>query len=160
MGDNTLTNPLVRSCLQEPQDEWHRIRLELSDDFKACRKIFIALGDETRQCIYITLLESRNLGMRVGAITEQTHLSRPAVSHHLQILKDAGLVAMHREGTRNFYFVNVNEEILGTVGTLFGRIRLIAQKITGEQKLPPCSLAFADGTKESITPSSPKKEIS
>lgn len=39
-------------------------------------------------------------GVRVGAITKKTNLSRPAVSHHLGILKDAGLVKMRREGTK------------------------------------------------------------
>ena len=33
----------------------------------------------------------------------------PAVSHHLQILKNAGLVSMHRVGAKNYYYVNANE---------------------------------------------------
>ena len=32
-------------------------------------------------------------GLRVGEITKQTHLSRPAVSHHLRILREAGINA-------------------------------------------------------------------
>lgn len=43
-------------------------------------------------------------GTRVGAITEKTHLSRPAVSHHIKILKDAGVVGMRKEGTKNYYY--------------------------------------------------------
>lgn len=43
-------------------------------------------------------------GVRVGEITEKTHLSRPAVSHHLQILKEAGILKVRKEGTMNFYY--------------------------------------------------------
>ncbi len=36
----------------------------------------------------------------MGEITEKTHLSRPAVSHHLKILKEAEIVNLRREGTK------------------------------------------------------------
>lgn len=90
-------------------DECARKRKLLADEFGIYRKVFIALGDETRQQIFITLLESETVGMRVPEITQKTHLSRPAVSHHLRILKEAGLVGMHRQGTMNFYYVDTNE---------------------------------------------------
>ena len=51
-------------------------------------------------------------GARVGAITERTHLSRPAVSHHLQILKEAGLLKMRREGTKNYYYFDADAEAM------------------------------------------------
>lgn len=54
-------------------------------------------------------------GVRVGSITERTHLSRPAVSHHLGILKDAGLVAVRREGTKNFYYFDKDTKALTTL---------------------------------------------
>ena len=38
----------------------------------------------------------------VGEITKQTHLSRPAVSHHLRILREAGIILMRKEGTKTF----------------------------------------------------------
>lgn len=75
----------------------------------ASRKIFIALGDETRQIIFTALLVNETIGMRVPEITKCTHLSRPAVSHHLGILREAGLIGMHREGTMNFYYVDSDE---------------------------------------------------
>ena len=56
--------------------------MNLAREFENCHKAFIALGDENRQHIVIVLLENCG-GMRVGEITERTHLSRPAVSHHL-----------------------------------------------------------------------------
>ena len=85
---------------------WQRQRL--SEEFQSNRQVFLALGDETRQQILIALLEHEKIGMRVPEITASTHLSRPAVSHHLKILKDAGLIRMHRAGTMNFYYVDAN----------------------------------------------------
>ncbi len=77
----------------------------LAAEFESCQKILTALGDEVRQHIIEQMMlhmeDSR--GMRVPEITELTHLSRPAVSHHLQILKDAGIVNVNRVGTMNFY---------------------------------------------------------
>ncbi len=84
-------------------------RHQIADGLRDYRKVFIALGDETRQDILLALLENESAGMRVPQITERTSLSRPAVSHHLQILKDAGLVGMRRVGTMNYYYVNANE---------------------------------------------------
>lgn len=81
----------------------------LADEFGLYRKVFIALGDETRQQIFIVLLQHDTVGMRVLEIAERTHLSRSAVSHHLQILKDAQLINMHRVGTMNYYYVDSSE---------------------------------------------------
>lgn len=78
---------------------------QLSKDFAACAKILTAIGDETRQHLIIEMMKMGNCnGVRVGSITERTNLSRPAVSHHLQIMKEAGLVKVRKEGTMNFYY--------------------------------------------------------
>lgn len=81
----------------------------ITEEFQQCSKAFIAIGDETRQQIILALLQSDCNGIRVGEITEKTHLSRPAVSHHLQILKETGIINMRREGTRNYYYIDSNE---------------------------------------------------
>ena len=76
----------------------------LAEEFAACRNILQAMGDETRQHILLEMMQMRQCGgVRVGAITERTHLSRPAVSHHLRILKEAGVLKVRRKGTMNFY---------------------------------------------------------
>ncbi len=65
---------------------------KLAADFADCRKVLTAIGDETRQHIILEMLKMSDCsGVRVGEITERTNLSRPAVSHHLQILKEAGI---------------------------------------------------------------------
>ena len=59
-----------------------------------------ALGDPTRRAIFELLSAGPHA---VGEIAEQLPVSRPAVSQHLRVLKDAGLVAERRNGTRRIY---------------------------------------------------------
>lgn len=90
----------------------------IKEDFINCQMVLLAIGDETRQSILMVLMETDcQNGLRVGEITEQTHLSRPAVSHHLKILRDAGVILMRKEGTKNFYYINVRTK-LGLLKTL------------------------------------------
>ena len=63
-------------------------------------KIFKALSDETRLKL-LALLENGELC--VCEIVSILKMSQPKVSFHLNILKDAGLVKMRKEGTRIFY---------------------------------------------------------
>jgi DNA-binding transcriptional ArsR family regulator len=62
-----------------------------------------ALGDPTRRAIVACLAERPRA---VGQLAEQLPISRPAVSQHLKVLKDAGLVTDHAEGTRRVYRLN------------------------------------------------------
>ncbi len=59
-----------------------------------------ALGDPTRRAIFEQL---RSGPRAVGEIASELPVSRPAVSQHLRVLKDAGLVTERREGTRRLY---------------------------------------------------------
>lgn len=102
---------------------------QISLEFQECQKALIALGDETRQSIILTLLKSDYNGIRVGEITLKTHLSRPAVSHHLQILKDANIVNMRREGTKNYYYLDSNESQWKTLNELINLVYINIQQI-------------------------------
>jgi ArsR family transcriptional regulator len=82
----------------------------IKTDFEKSRSLLLALGDETRQSIMITLMGAECKGMRIGEITAKTHLSRPAMSHHIKILLDAGLVNVWHKGTMNFYTGNFGTE--------------------------------------------------
>lgn len=86
---------------------------ELYDRFMACSKILNAIGDETRQYLILKMMKMGDCnGVRVGAIAQTTNLSRPAVSHHLQILKDAGIIKMRRQGTKNYYYFDKSSSAL------------------------------------------------
>jgi DNA-binding transcriptional ArsR family regulator len=90
------------------QDQLNSIK----EDFINSQKVLQAIGDESRQSILLVLMGTDcQTGLRVGEITEQTHLSRPAVSHHLKILRDAGVILMRKEGTKNFYFINIRTKL-------------------------------------------------
>jgi DNA-binding transcriptional ArsR family regulator len=62
-----------------------------------------ALGDATRRAIFERLVERPRA---VGELASDFPVSRPAVSQHLRVLKEAGLVSDHPEGTRRVYVVN------------------------------------------------------
>jgi DNA-binding transcriptional ArsR family regulator len=58
------------------------------------------LGDRTRRAIVAALAERPRA---VGDLADQLPVSRPAVSQHLKVLKQAGLVTERAEGTRRLY---------------------------------------------------------
>lgn len=62
--------------------------------------------------------------MRVPEITKKTHLSRPAVSHHLKILKDTGLVNIHHIGTMSYYYLDTAESCWNGLKTLTEHINI------------------------------------
>ena len=64
---------------------------------------FVALGDPTRREIF-ELVAARPSA--VGELASELPVSRPAVSQHLRVLKDAGLVVDHAAGTRRIYELN------------------------------------------------------
>jgi DNA-binding transcriptional ArsR family regulator len=59
-----------------------------------------ALGDPTRRAIFERLAERPRA---VGELAHELPVSRPAVSQHLRVLKDAGLVVDRRAGNRRIY---------------------------------------------------------
>ena len=59
-----------------------------------------ALGDPTRRQVFELL---RGGPRSVGDLAAQVPVSRPAVSQHLRVLEDAGLVTHRKNGTRNLY---------------------------------------------------------
>ncbi len=73
-------------------------------------------------------------GVRVGEITEKTNLSRPAVSHHLAIMKDAGIVKMRKEGTMNFYYLDIEAKTINQLMNLFNHASEILSNLKEMRK--------------------------
>jgi DNA-binding transcriptional ArsR family regulator len=65
----------------------------------------VALSDPTRRMVFERL---RSGPRSVGAIARGLPVSRPAVSQHLKVLKEAGLVTDRPEGTRRVYYIDPN----------------------------------------------------
>ena len=66
--------------------------------------VFKALNDSTRRKI-LELLKKKG-DMSAGDIAEQFSMSKPSISHHLDLLKQAGLVEVMRDGQFLYYSLN------------------------------------------------------
>ena len=75
------------------------------------KKLFKALNDPTRREI-LELLKTKD--MTAGEIADQFNISKPSISHHLDLLKQAGLVVSVKEGQFIIYSINttVMDEML------------------------------------------------
>ena len=84
-------------------------------EWRTLAKVFVALGDEHRQRILLTFEKGERL--TVGQIAGVATLSRPAVSHHLKILRNAGVLEAERAGREVYLRINreVLEQALATV---------------------------------------------
>ena len=76
----------------------------LPKEWRAMARVFIALGDEHRQRILLTFEKGERL--TVGRIAEVSTLSRPAVSHHLKILRAADILEAERIGKEVYLRIN------------------------------------------------------
>lgn len=103
---------------------------ELAGEFKACQKTLLALGDENRQHLILEMMQMGDCGgVRVGAITEKTHLSRPAVSHHLSVLKEAGIIKMRKEGTKNYYYFDMDAEAIQRLMQMLTHVKALMERL-------------------------------
>lgn len=103
---------------------------QLAREFESCQKILQALGDENRQHLILEMMQiERCGGARVGDITAKTNLSRPAVSHHIQILKEAGILKMRRESTKNYYYFDADTEAMNRLIQMLEHARDIMEQL-------------------------------
>lgn len=77
---------------------------------------FAALADPTRRAIFERLAGGP---MPVGELAKAFPISRPAVSQHLKVLKEAGLVLDHQVGTRRLY--RIDPDGVGAMRAYFDR---------------------------------------
>lgn len=86
-------------------DELSRIRTIFTESLP----IFSALGDGNRQKLILLMLDPEPKSVK--QLAEGTGLSRPSTSHHLKILKDAGLIEEQKRGTRTYYHPKTGDHI-------------------------------------------------
>jgi len=67
--------------------------------------LFKALNDPTRREILQLLKQS---DLTAGEIADHFSISRPSISHHLEILKQAGLVSSRKDGQYRYYSINTS----------------------------------------------------
>src|SRR5947209_17277059 len=84
-------------------------------------RVFAALTDPTRRAVFERL---RGGPLPVGVIARGLPVTRPAVSQHLKVLKEAGLVDDRSEGTRRVY--RIDPEGLGAMRAWLDRFWEVA----------------------------------
>jgi len=84
-------------------------------EWRQISRAFTALGDEHRQRILLTF--ERGERLNVGRIVEVSTLSRSAVSHHLKLMREAGVLGSEKIGKEVYYWVDKRfiEEALSAV---------------------------------------------
>lgn len=73
-------------------------------EWRAISRAFTALGDEHRQRILLTFEPGERLN--VGQIVDVSTLSRSAVSHHLKLLRESGVLQSEKVGKEVYYWVD------------------------------------------------------
>ena len=99
------------------------------EKFRKCQGLMTALGDETRQHLLFVMLGGECGGSRVVDIARRSNLSRPAVSHHMQVLKRAGIVRPRREGTCIYYCLDPDMGDIDNMISLFTDMKRIAENL-------------------------------
>jgi ArsR family transcriptional regulator, arsenate/arsenite/antimonite-responsive transcriptional repressor len=87
--------------------------------------VWTAVADKTRRQI-LTML--RNRSMTAGEISDCFDISKPSISHHLEILQQAGLIDYEKEGQRRIYTVNM---------TMWQEFIEFVAGMTGGEACPP-----------------------
>ena len=77
----------------------------MKDKTEQMAELFKALGDPTRLRI-VRLLSSKRQVFCVGALARKIGITQPAVSQHLKVLKNAGILIAHRKGFHVHYAFN------------------------------------------------------
>src|SRR4030065_1443132 len=88
-----------------------------SEEIIILHEILKAICDENRLRIICLLFKGEKC---VCDIEEELGISQPLASHHLGVLREAGLVDARREATWSYY--SLNEEAIGNLNTLFAQV--------------------------------------
>ena len=73
-------------------------------EWRTISKVYSALGDEHRQRILLAFEPGERLN--IGQVVEVSTLGRTAVSHHLRILREAGVLQSRQEGREVYFWIN------------------------------------------------------
>ena len=90
--------------------------------------IFQALADSERLLILLKLFYAGSNGKNVTELSGRTRLSRPAVSHHLKVLKAAGIIDSRKDGTQVYYSLDSKQKVVkieNLVNALLKHLKMI-----------------------------------
>lgn len=95
-------------------DDMGQTRKDLAKEFNECRPILFSIRGHNTAKHYFMFI--RKYSMRRYAsrrLSSVIHISRTALSYHLKILKESGIVAMREEGTKEFLLLELSESTYG-----------------------------------------------
>jgi ArsR family transcriptional regulator len=105
----------LNTSLKEADMITHRVADGDMTDSKEITRFLTAIGDPVRlQLLYLLGDQGRR---NVGDIAGQFRLSRPAISHHLKVLKDAGVLDSEKVGQEVYYWLE-RDRIVATLRAL------------------------------------------
>lgn len=117
------------------KNDFASVKAQFIENYQLARPIMTILGDEVRQEILLTLIESGGMsGIRVGDIQKKSHISRSAVSHHLKVLLDAGIISMRREGTKNYYYIDFQDSTVQPVISFWQQVEPMLKRCMRERE--------------------------
>ncbi|WP_246070755.1 ArsR/SmtB family transcription factor [Paenibacillus kobensis] len=92
------------------QPDIDQLELKVHQQLRSSSALFLALADPVRQDIIMMLTKHETLN--VAQITERSPMSRSAISHHLKILRQAGLLTSNKIGTEIYYSLEIGPSVL------------------------------------------------
>ena len=116
----------------EPQAEETRLASLSTATIRDLVQLFKLLGDDTRVRVLHYLTQREELNVR--ALCKLLGQSQPAVSHHLALLKEDGIIACRRAGKHNFYRI-VPKRMQAYLDLLFGAGKGETKKVRIEDAL-------------------------
>jgi DNA-binding transcriptional ArsR family regulator len=102
--------------------------------FNSCVPFFIAMSDEYRQQLIMDIVSAGSQGINVSNLSAKSKLSRPAISHHLKVLRDAGLIKPNKIGTQIFYQLDLKDNFK-VVSDLIKSMEILLDKIDETKQL-------------------------
>lgn len=92
---------------------------ELKKQFQISRNIFEAIASDVRLAILYQLMECAPKGKRICEIKLKKCITRPTLSHHFKLLVKAKLINFYKEGTKNYYYLDVDPQAIDScIGVL------------------------------------------
>ncbi|GBF76046.1 transcriptional regulator [Paenibacillus sp. 598K] len=88
----------------------------LMAEIKQASSLFKAMADPVRQDILMMFMLHKR--MNVAEVVEKASLSRPAISHHLRIMKQAGLLSSVKEKTEVYYNLELGDSVVNQLRTI------------------------------------------
>ena len=95
------------------------------EELRSATDILKALAEPVRQDILMMFMLHKRLN--VSQVVERSELSRPAISHHLKVLKQAGIVTSRKEATEVYYSLAEQDSVVSKLRRLLAAVMELEQ---------------------------------